>query len=421
MNFYPPIPTSQSPLKLVLRPTLQRQCLVIGGSRLAAAIARSVLAANAVVTLVSQRLCKELAVRSARGEVGWLERQFEERDLIGKDLVFVVDEDPTWVVESCRQSRIWVSAVRHPDLGDFSISHEPVCEQDDTPVLLEPSLRQTPSRTPSPAPPRLPGTLTLVGAGPGSPDLLTLKALTALKTADLVVSDRLVSPAITRLVTCPIQFARKVCGRAREAQDEIYKWTLNAVKEGKNVVRLKGGDPFVFGRGGEEVLFFRKCGVECVVVPGISSSLAAPLYAGIPVTHRGVADQVVIATGRKEDGSAPTYPPYHPQRTSVFLMAMGCIDRLSKTLVKDLGYPPECPVAVIEKATCEEQRVVKGTVESIAGLVSGLGITSHATLVVGGVVEALAPEEDEWSDERSSVTVDLDVDDTWSSATVVND
>ncbi|KAJ3091352.1 uroporphyrin-III C-methyltransferase [Quaeritorhiza haematococci] len=262
------------------------------------------------------------------------------------------------------------------------------------------------------------GSITLVGAGPGDPDLLTVAAINALQSADLIVSDRLVSPAIIeRFIhnhTTPkecrpeLRFARKVCGRAREAQDEIYIWCLEALRQGKNVVRLKGGDPFVFGRGGEELIFFRSRGVRNVrVIPGVSSSLSAPLAAGIPVTHRGTADQVVIVTGRKEqEGVVPDYPAYSPLRTVVFLMAMTCLPSLTKMLmggsgsgdcvVDELGsrsYPPDLPVCVIEKATCPDQRVIRSTLSQIAEVVKRLGITQHATLVVGNVVNALGVEE----------------------------
>ncbi|KAI8999956.1 tetrapyrrole methylase, partial [Gaertneriomyces semiglobifer] len=231
--------------------------------------------------------------------------------------------------------------------------------------------------------PRQHGKLFLVGAGPGAADLLTVRALAALKAADLVVSDRLVSPDVIRLIHTEIIFARKVCGRAREAQDEIYTWTLRALREGKTVVRLKGGDPFVFGRGGEEVIYFSRYGYVPTVIPGISSSISAPLSAGIPITHRGVADQVVIATGRREDGSTPEYPHYSPRRTCVFLMAMGTLRSLTAQLTGKHSFPPNCPCAVVEKATFTEQRVLHGTLETIWQQAEALKITSHATLIVG--------------------------------------
>ena len=118
-----------------------------------------------------------------------------------------------------------------------------------------------------------------------------------IKNAQLVISDRLVDPKLLEIVECELKIARKKPGCADEAQDEIYAWVKEALDEGKNVVRLKIGDPFLFGRGGEEIIEFRKYGVEPIVAPGISSSYCAPLIAGIPLTHRGVSSQVIVSTG----------------------------------------------------------------------------------------------------------------------------
>ncbi|KAJ3293803.1 uroporphyrin-III C-methyltransferase [Borealophlyctis nickersoniae] len=436
---FPPVPLTAAPLPLSFRLTNRNNILFIGASTVQSAqIARTFLASGAVLTVVSpagSTVCEELTVRAKRGELGLLERAVRDADYHLKDLCVVAEgsrQEAARIVEECRNRRIWVSVAFAPEMGDFEVRGGSSDKHSVDDVSVPPSIATlphhqqkeedyppSPPRTPSPSnnpksrpfptlptssssavaalsPPPIPsnptprrGALYLVGAGPGSPDLLTLRAFHHLSTADLIISDRLVSPSLLALLPTPIRFARKVCGRAREAQDEIYAWILEALQSGQKVVRLKGGDPFVFGRGGEEVVEFRKLGYEAVVVPGISSSLTAPLSAGIPVTHRGVADQVVIATGRREDGSAPTYPRYHSKRTAVFLMAMGCVDRLVATLVDELGYPASLPAAVVEKATCADQRVVVGTVGDIAKRVSEEGITSHATLVVGNVVGAL--------------------------------
>ena len=141
------------------------------------------------------------------------------------------------------------------------------------------------------------GTLTVVGSGPGDPDLLTIQAYKLLKNASLVVADRLISQEILDLIECELKIANKRPGCAEEAQDELNRWVIEGVESGKNVVRLKIGDPFLFGRGGEEILEYRKHNITALVAPGLSSSYSAPLSANIPITHRDVANQVLICTG----------------------------------------------------------------------------------------------------------------------------
>ena len=208
------------------------------------------------------------------------------------------------------------------------------------------------------------GSVSLVGAGPGDPELLTVQAVRLLRQAELVISDRLVSAEILDTIKCEIRIAKKRPGCAEEAQEEIYEWTKEAVLAGKNVVRLKIGDPFLFGRGGEEVLEFRKLGVEPLLVPGISSSYAAPLSAKIPLTHRGVSNSVLISTGYGRNEAIIEIPEYSADTTVVLLMAVGRIGEISANMTS-MGYPKETPVAIIEKATTPLQRTILGTLETI--------------------------------------------------------
>jgi uroporphyrin-III C-methyltransferase len=173
------------------------------------------------------------------------------------------------------------------------------------------------------------GTVSLVGAGPGNPDLLTVQAVRLLKQASLVISDRLVAKEILDMITCELRIAKKRPGCAEEAQEEIYDWTKEAVLAGRNVVRLKIGDPFLFGRGGEEVLKFRELGVEPLLVPGVSSSYAAPMAACIPLTHRGVSNSVLISTGYGKNEAIIELPEYQSDRTVVLLMAVGRIEEIA--------------------------------------------------------------------------------------------
>ena len=232
------------------------------------------------------------------------------------------------------------------------------------------------------------GTVALVGAGPGDPDLLTMAAHKALASADVVVADRLVSQEILELVKGELKVARKLPGCALEAQREIYRWCAEAVLAGKNVVRLKIGDPYVFGRGGEEVLEFRRLGVEPKVIAGISSALAGPLAAGIPVTHRGIANRVVFCTGMGKEESVPDVPPFHKDQTCVFLMAVGRLAELVDALRGD-GYPAHTPVAIIERATTPRERTLRSDLTRVVEDAAAANVKAPAIIVVGGVVVAL--------------------------------
>jgi len=233
------------------------------------------------------------------------------------------------------------------------------------------------------------GSIELVGTGPGDPELLTVRAVRAIHTADLVLADRLTPPAILKLVKCRMHIAKKTKGNADQAQNELNQLGLHALREGLKVVRLKNGDPFMYGRGGEEVLFFRAYGFEPTVTPGISSSLSASMAAGIPVTHRGVANELCIATGQLKLGSDdPVFPEYRRARTTVLLMAVSRLPKMSVELQK-LGYPKETPVAVIENAWRPDQRVVKANVQNISRIAEANSVSSPATIIIGNVVSAL--------------------------------
>uniref|UniRef100_A0A7S4AWV6 uroporphyrinogen-III C-methyltransferase n=1 Tax=Pseudo-nitzschia australis TaxID=44445 RepID=A0A7S4AWV6_9STRA len=239
------------------------------------------------------------------------------------------------------------------------------------------------------------GRITLVGSGPGDPDLLTVKAYKLLQDPDaLVIADRLVSQEILDMVGGEIKVARKLPGCAENAQAEIYWWTHQGLSAGKHVIRLKIGDPYVFGRGGEEVLQFRKFGVESKVVPGVSAAFSAPLLANIPVTHRGYSNQVVMCTGYGREGSSPDLIQYHEEQTIVFLMAVGRLRVLCERLIKLAGYPKDTPVGIIERAGCPNQRTVIGNMQTIADIAEKHNIQAPSTIVVGKVVNVLL-EKDE--------------------------
>ncbi len=229
-------------------------------------------------------------------------------------------------------------------------------------------------------------TVYLVGAGPGDPGLLTLRAARLLATADVVIHDRLVHPDVlaharphARLI-----YVGKEGGGASTSQEEINHALVQHARLGRKVVRLKGGDPFMFGRGGEEALALEAAGVPYEVVPGVTSGVAGPAAAGIPVTHRGVATSVTFATAQLAHGD-PDWTHLAGAQTLVLFMAGKNTATVLEQLVR-AGLAPHTPAAVVESATWEHQRVTQGTAGTLGALVTAQGVASPALLVVGHVV-----------------------------------
>ncbi|OBT67772.1 hypothetical protein VE03_03491 [Pseudogymnoascus sp. 23342-1-I1] len=303
-----------------------------------------------------------------------------------------------------------------------------------------PSLASTSTITTSTTSPSLPapppplskkGLIILAGSGPGHPDLLTRATHRAIHTATLILADKLVPSPILALIPrrTPLHIARKFPGNAERAQDELMALALAGLRRGETVLRLKQGDPYLYGRGGEEVEFFRKegWGDKIVVLPGITSAFSAPLFAGVPATQRGVADQVLVCTGTGRRG-VPTKPPaYVESQTAVFLMALhrigGLVEDLSTygpedgevveataasaagadavvdtTAVAAVGgtakhtralWPLSTPCAVIERASCPDQRVIRTTLAHVVAAIESEGSRPPGLLVLGKACEAL--------------------------------
>jgi uroporphyrin-III C-methyltransferase len=229
--------------------------------------------------------------------------------------------------------------------------------------------------------PILRGTVYLVGAGPGDPELITVRGLNLLRQADVVVHDRLVHPELLESASPRAHLidVGKAPGRHTCSQDEINRILIQYARQGRAVVRLKGGDPFVFGRGGEECLALARAGVPYEVVPGISSAIAVPAYAGIPLTHRGVAGQFTVVTGH---GGAVDWNSLPAEGTLVILMGVERLGEIAAALV-ERGRAAGTPVAVIFTGTTHAQHVVDGTLADIAD--RARGIAPPATIVVGPV------------------------------------
>ncbi|MCK9472739.1 uroporphyrinogen-III C-methyltransferase [Sulfurimonas sp.] len=233
------------------------------------------------------------------------------------------------------------------------------------------------------------GKVYLTGAGPGDIELLTLKALRVIKEADIIIYDRLANPDILKEAKsgCEFVYVGKEDGRHIMPQDDINEVIYqNAIKY-ENVVRLKGGDPFVFGRGGEEALYLHERGIKFEVIPGITSSISAPAYAGIPVTHRGVAVSFRVVTGHESPHKKESQIPWETFKTDdtiIFLMGLHNLPKISKKLI-EIGKPEDCPCAVISKGTTKDQIVVIGTLKDIVEKTKD--VPTPALIVVGRVVE----------------------------------
>jgi uroporphyrin-III C-methyltransferase len=256
-----------------------------------------------------------------------------------------------------------------------------------TPGTLHALNLTAPSQGPAFAPPRI----LLIGSGPGHPGLLTVAALNAIKKADLILADKLVPSAVLALVPSHTELviAKKFPGNAERAQQELQELALQFCQEHDTgtVVRLKQGDPYIYGRGGEEVLFFRKHGIEAIVVPGISSAIAAPLLFDIPVTQRGVSDSLILCTGVGRLGKTSIMPGYKRARTLIVLMGVARIGELLSALCdkpssetsqvtttrEGEAYPSYLPIALIERGSSKDQRLVLSTLTGIEEAIRRVG------------------------------------------------
>lgn len=263
-----------------------------------------------------------------------------------------------------------------------------------------PALTRTATGALVPTRPR-PGTVYLVGAGPGDAGLITMRGAELLRRAQCVVVDRLANPSLLELVPpgCEVIAAGKEPGCHSLGQEEISQLLIQEARSGRDVVRLKGGDPFVFGRGGEEAEALRAAGIRFEVVPGVSSAVAGPAYAGIPVTHRGQAQSVALATGHGEGGGGDT-PDFGRLAGAVDTLVVLMGTRRLPEIVDEIlrgGRPPTTPASVVASATTADQRTVSGTLADIAGRVESAGIRNPALIVVGEVAalrHSLAWHED---------------------------
>ncbi|MFQ5642923.1 MAG: siroheme synthase CysG [Thiogranum sp.] len=440
----------------------ERDCLVVGGGKVAARKVTLLLRAGARVQLVAPELCDELAALLEQKQITHHARDFEDRDIEGKALIIaatdrqdvngrvsglahaanlpvnvvdqpalcsfivpsIIDRSPVQVavssggaspvlarllrarletyvpsaygrlatlVESFRdkvkqrfsssgQRRRFWEKIMQGDVAELLFSGRDEAARE----LLEKVLEGAEDE------PHCAGEVYLIGAGPGDPDLLTFRALRLMQMADVVVYDRLVAPPILDLARRDAE--QIYVGKERDnhalSQENINQLLVRLAGEGKRVVRLKGGDPFIFGRGGEEIATLMENGVNFQVVPGITAASGCATYAGIPLTHRDYAQSVVFVTGHLQDGSVDLNwkALAHSDQTIVFYMGLHGVGIVAEQLVKH-GLPGTTPVALVQQGTTQNQRVVIADLEHLETTVKKEQVRPPTIIIVGKVVE----------------------------------
>ncbi|OPX11620.1 uroporphyrinogen-III C-methyltransferase [Mycobacterium sp. AT1] len=335
-----------------------RAAVVVGGGGSALRQVAALIQAGAVVSVVSERVGATIADLAGRGSLTWHRRTFVPADLDGAWLAVAATDGTDTdcrIAALCDERRIW--------------------------CLVERPAERRVSAT---------GRVTLVGGGPGDPGLLTVAGLEALHDADVVVTDRLapvslladLDPGVDVVDVGKIPFGKAT------PQGEINRILIGHAAAGRNVVRLKGGDSFLFGRGGEELLACAQAGVDVTVIPGVSSALAVPAMAGMPITHRGLTQGVTVVSGHvppEDPASTVDYEGLARVGTTlVFLMAVATLPAITRALLRH-GLNPATPAATIENGTTPRQRVVRSTLAGIADAVAEAAMTPPAVTVIGAV------------------------------------
>ncbi|WP_030407886.1 uroporphyrinogen-III C-methyltransferase [Streptomyces albus] len=398
-----------------------RRVVLVGGGTVAQRRLPALLAAGAEVTLVAPRVTPSVEAMAAGGEITWERRAWREGDLADAWYAIAATDDPAVnaaVTAEAEARRVW--CVRADD-ADEGTAWTPATGRSDgiTVAVLTSGVHGAAGRDPRRAAairdaivarlgdgslaagahgPRRAG-VALVGGGPGDPDLITVRGRRLLAQADVVVADRL-GPRDLLAELPPhvevIDAAKIPYGRAM-AQEAINAVLVEHAKAGRSVVRLKGGDPFVFGRGMEEAQQLAAEGIEVTVVPGISSSISVPGSAGIPVTHRGVAHEFTVVSGHvapDDPRSLVDWPALARLRgTLVLLMAVENLGAIAATL-RAHGRPDDTPVAVVQEGTMATERRVDATLATVADRAAAEGVRPPAVVVIGDVV-AVNPRQDD--------------------------
>ncbi|AQZ69678.1 uroporphyrinogen-III C-methyltransferase [[Actinomadura] parvosata subsp. kistnae] len=383
-----------------------RRVLVVGGGRVAQRRVPALLEAGAEVTVVSPSVTPALDDLIAAGRVTWHARPYEVGDCDGAWLVQACTDDRsvnTAVAAEAEAKRVWcvraddkdASAAWTPATGRVDEISVAVTAGGDprraagirdavVEALRDGTVDARRNRT-------KPVGVALVGGGPGDPGLITVRGRQLLAQADVVVADRLAPRALLDELAPDVELidaAKVPYGRAL-SQETINELLVDRARQGKFVVRLKGGDSFVFGRGGEEMIACAEAGIPVLVVPGLTSAVAVPAAAGVPVTHRGVSQEfhvISVHVAPDDPKSTVDWPGLaRSQGTLVLLMAVERLAKVAEALVRD-GRPPETPVMVVQDGTLPTQRAVTASLSTVADRVSAAGIRPPAIVIVGDVV-----------------------------------
>ncbi|WLW56413.1 uroporphyrinogen-III C-methyltransferase [Streptomyces sp. YU58] len=387
-----------------------RRVVVLGGGQVAQRRLPALIAAGADIVLVSPGVTPSVEAMADAGEITWEQRPYREGDLADAWYALIATGDTeantrasaeaerhrVWCVRSDDADRAtaWTPATGHSEGVTIAVlttdakgrdpRHTAAIRDAVVEGLRDGTLVAPHHRT------RTPG-VALVGGGPGDPDLITVRGRRLLAEADVVITDHLgprdllaeLPPSVEVIDAAKLPYGRFM------AQEAINEALIEHAKQGKSVVRLKGGDPFVYGRGMEEVQALAEAGVPCTVVPGISSSISVPGAAGIPVTHRGVAHEFTVVSGHiapDDERSLVDWPSLaRLTGTLVILMGVGTIGKVAETLIAH-GKSPETPVALVQEGTTAAQRRVDATLATVAEVVQAEDVKPPAVIVIGEVV-----------------------------------
>jgi uroporphyrin-III C-methyltransferase/precorrin-2 dehydrogenase/sirohydrochlorin ferrochelatase len=400
-----------------------RRVVVVGGGPVAARKAAALVEAGALVDVIAPFACEDLAALVAADRLGWQERDFVAGDLLEPAPAWLVHSatgDPhvdaqvsreadaarIWCVraDDATASTAWTPAVARGAEGTASegltvavsagadprrataVRDAVLAALDSGTLPVRRVRRAEPAGTDDPA--TSPGRVALVGGGPGADDLITVRGRALLAAADVVVTDRLGPRGLLATLGSDVEVVDvgKTPGHHPVSQERINELLVHHARLGKNVVRLKGGDPFVLGRGGEEALHCLAHGIAVEVVPGVTSAVSVPAAAGIPVTHRGVAASFVVASAH--EGAAHVLSAAAdaaPDATLVLLMGVSRLAETAGALIA-AGRPSDTPVALVERGWTPEQRTTTTTLARAAADATAAGVRAPAVVVVGEVV-----------------------------------
>ncbi|GAA1508967.1 uroporphyrinogen-III C-methyltransferase [Streptomyces synnematoformans] len=396
-----------------------RRVVVLGGGQVAQRRLPALLAAGARITLVSPSATPSVEAMADAGELTWVRRRYADGDLADAWYAVVATRDPeanaaasaeaerrrvwcvrsddasaatAWTPATGRSEGVTVAVLTGSDPRRSAAVRDAVVEGLRDGTLSAPHHRTLPQGPPTGSGPGgtpMPG-VALVGGGPGDPDLITVRGRRLLAEADVVIADRLgprdlldeLPPHVEVIDAAKIPYGRAM------AQQAINDALIEHARAGRAVVRLKGGDPFVFGRGMEEAEALAAAGVACTVVPGVTSAISVPAAAGVPVTHRGVAHEFTVVSGHvapDDERSLVDWPALARLRgTLVLLMAVERIGAIAETLVRE-GRDAGTPVAIVQEGTTAAQRRVDATLATAADAVAREGVRPPAVIVVGDV------------------------------------